>query len=128
LQIEANKITDIIKAKTTKEVDDIIGTLNKGTNKEVEKELVKNIKNFKNIIDGTENQYRLFTAGTDLKNGAALDFGLFATRRFAAFNNKKFQFNPLLENKAFDWFKESIKGVKNKQTGKLYPRPGFEII
>jgi hypothetical protein len=126
LQIEANKITDIIKAKTTKEVDDIIGTLNKGTNKEVEKELVKNIKNFKNIIDGTENQYRLFTAGTDLKNGAALDFGLFATRRFAAFNNKKFQFNPLLENKAFDWFKESIKGVKNKQTGKLYPRPGFE--
>ena len=116
LQIEMNKVRDIIKAQTPKQVDDIIETLNKGKNVEVEKELIKNIKDLKKIVNAAENEYKAFVSGTELKNGAALDFGLYATRRFAAFNNKNFQFNPLLENKAFDWFKNAIK---NKE-------PGFE--
>ena len=109
LQIEMNKVRDILKAKSVREVDEIIGTLNKGTDKAVEKELVKNIKELKAIVDGAENQYRVFTQGMDLPNGAALDFGLYTMRRFGAFNNKRFQFNPLLENKAFDWFRNAIK-------------------
>ena len=109
LQIEMNKVKDILKAKSVREVDEIIGTLNKGTDKAVEKELVKNIKELKAIVDGAENQYRVFTQGMDLPNGAALDFGLYTMRRFGAFNNKRFQFNPLLENKAFDWFRNAIK-------------------
>ena len=109
LQIEMNKVKDILKAKSVREVDEIIGTLNKGTDKAVEKELVKNIKNLKALVDGAENEYRAFTQGVELKNGAALDFGLYTLRRFGAFNNKRFQFNPLLENKAFDWFRNAIK-------------------
>ncbi len=58
LQIEMNKVKDILKAKSVREVDEIIGTLNKGTDKAVEKELVKNIKNLKALVDGAENQYR----------------------------------------------------------------------
>ena len=54
--------------------------------------------------------------GTAVKNGAALEFSLYTKRRLAAFNNKKFQFNPLLENDAFDWFKAAI----------LKKKPGFE--
>ena len=118
LQIEMNKVRDILKAKSVREVDDIIGTLNKGTDKAVEKELVKNIKDLKALVDGAENQYRVFTQGMDLPNGAALDFGLYTMRRFGAFNNKRFQFNPLLENKAFDWFRNAIKEKS----------PGFEGV
>ena len=129
LQIESNKVTNVLKAQSVKEVDDILDTMYKGTTKEeiaVSKELKKNIKDLKKIVDGSANRYSKFVAGTDLKNGAALDFSLYTKRRLAAFNNKKFQFNPLLENDAFDWFKESIKGVKNKKTGSISPRPGFE--
>ena len=118
LQIEMNKVKDILKAKSVREVDEIIGTLNKGKDKAVEKELVKNIKNLKALVDGAENQYRVFTQGMDLSAGAALDFGLYTTRRFGAFNNKRFQFNPLLENKAFDWFRNAIKEKS----------PGFEGV
>ena len=118
LQIEMNKVKDILKAKSVREVDDIIATLNKGKDKAVEKELVKNIKALKALVDGAENQYRVFTQGMDLPNGAALDFGLYTMRRFGAFNNKRFQFNPLLENKAFDWFRNAIKEKS----------PGFEGV
>jgi hypothetical protein len=38
LQIEANKVKDILKAKTAGEVDDIIATLEKGKDKTVERE------------------------------------------------------------------------------------------
>jgi hypothetical protein len=118
LQIEANKVKDIIKAKTPGEVDDIIATLEKGKDKTVERELIKNIKKLKQITDKTNNQYKIFTGDMDLANGAAMDFGLYTQRRFAAFNNKKFKFNPLLENDAFDWFRAAIK---NKE-------PGFENV
>jgi len=118
LQIEANKVKDIIKAKTAGEVDDIIATLEKGKDKTVERELIKNIKKLKQIVDKTDNQYKIFTGDMDLPNGAAMDFGLYTQRRFAAFNNKKFKFNPLLENDAFDWFRAAIK---NKE-------PGFENV
>ena len=40
---------------------------------------------------------------------AMLDYDSYTKQRFGAFNNKKFRFNPLLENKAFDFFKEQIK-------------------
>jgi len=118
LQIEANKVKDILKAKTVGEVDDIIATLEKGKDKTVERELIKNIKKLKQIVDKTDNQYKIFTGDMDLANGAAMDFGLYTQRRFAAFNNKKFKFNPLLENDAFDWFRAAIK---NKE-------PGFENV
>ena len=118
LQIEANKVTDILKAKTAGEVDDIIATLEKGKNKKVERELIKNIKKLKQIVDKTNNQYKIFTGDMDLTKGAAMDFGLYTQRRFAAFNNKKFKFNPLLENDAVDWFRTAIK---NKE-------PGFENV
>ena len=118
LQIEANKVKDIIKAKTPREVDDIIATLEKGKDKTVERELIKNIKKLKQIVDKTDNQYKIFTADMDLANGAAMDFGLYTQRRFAAFNNKKFKFNPLLENDAFDWFRAAIKKKE----------PGFENV
>ena len=118
LQIEANKVKDIIKAKTPGEVDDIIATLEKGKDKTVERELIKNIKKLKQIVDKTDNQYKIFTGDMDLKNGAAMDFGLYSQRRFAAFNNKKFKFNPLLENDAFDWFRAAIKKKE----------PGFENV
>jgi len=118
LQIEANKVKDILKAKTAGEVDDIIATLEKGKDKTVERELIKNIKKLKQIVDKTDNQYKIFTGDMDLPNGAAMDFGLYTQRRFAAFNNKKFKFNPLLENDAFDWFRAAIK---NKE-------PGFENV
>jgi len=118
LQIEANKVKDILKAKTVGEVDDIIATLEKGKDKTVERELIKNIKKLKQIVDKTDNQYKIFTGDMDLANGAAMDFGLYTQRRFAAFNNKRFKFNPLLENDAFDWFRAAIK---NKE-------PGFENV
>ena len=118
LQIEANKVKDIIKAKTPGEVDDIIATLEKGKDKTVERELIKNIKKLKQIVDKTDNQYKIFTGDMDLANGAAMDFGLYTQRRFAAFNNKKFKFNPLLENDAFDWFRAAIKKKE----------PGFENV
>jgi len=118
LQIEANKVKDIIKAKTPREVDDIIATLEKGKDKTVERELIKNIKKLKQIVDKTDNQYKIFTGDMDLANGAAMDFGLYTQRRFAAFNNKKFKFNPLLENDAFDWFRAAIKKKE----------PGFENV
>jgi hypothetical protein len=54
----------------------------------------------------------------DLAKRAAMDFGLYTQRRFAAFNNKKFKFNPLLENDAFDWFRAAIKKKE----------PGFENV
>ena len=118
LQIEANKVKDILKAKTPGEVDDIIATLEKGKDKTVERELIKNIKKLKQIVDKTDNQYKIFTGDMDLANGAAMDFGLYTQRRFAAFNNKKFKFNPLLENDAFDWFRAAIKKKE----------PGFENV
>ena len=118
LQIEANKVKDILKAKTAGEVDDIIATLEKGKDKTVERELIKNIKKLKQIVDKTDNQYKIFTGDMDLANGAAMDFGLYTQRRFAAFNNKKFKFNPLLENDAFDWFRAAIKKKE----------PGFENV
>ena len=115
LQIEANKVRDILKAPSS-QTDELIKGLNKGTDKAIEKELVTNIKEFKKIIDAAENEYKFLTADVNLPNGAALDFGLYSTRRFAAFNNKNFKFNPLLETKAVDWFRTAIK---KKQ-------PGFE--
>ena len=115
LQIEANKVRDILKAPSSQS-DELIKGLNKGTDKVVEKELVTNIKEFKKIIDAAENEYRFLTADINFPNGAALDFGLYSTRRFAAFNNKNFKFNPLLEDKAVNWFRTAIK---NKE-------PGFE--
>ena len=115
LQIEANKVRDILKAPSSQS-DELIKGLNKGTDKAVEKELVTNIKEFKKIIDAAENEYRFLTADINFPNGAALDFGLYSTRRFAAFNNKNFKFNPLLEDKAVNWFRTAIK---NKE-------PGFE--
>ena len=115
LQIEANKVKDILKAPAS-QTDELIKSLNKGTDKAVEKELITNIKEFKKIVDAAENEYKFLTAGVELKNGAALDFGTYAQRRFAAFNNKDFKFNPLLETKAVDWFRTAIK---KKQ-------PGFE--
>jgi len=115
LQIEANKVRDILKAPSI-QTDELIKGLNKGTNKAIEKELVTNVKEFKKIIDAAENEYRFLTADVNLPNGAALDFGLYSTRRFAAFNNKNFKFNPSLETKAVDWFRTAIK---NKE-------PGFE--
>ena len=118
LQIEANKVKDILKAKTAGEIDDIIATLEKGKDKTVERELIKNIKKLKQIVDKTNNQYKIFTGDMDLTKGAAMDFGLYTQRRFAAFNNKKFKFNPLLENDAFDWFRAAIKKKE----------PGFENV
>jgi len=115
LQIEANKVKDILKAPAS-QTDELIKSLNKGTDKAVEKELITNIKEFKKIVDAAENEYKFLTAGVELKNGAAMDFGTYAQRRFAAFNNKDFKFNPLLETKAVDWFRTAIK---KKQ-------PGFE--
>jgi hypothetical protein len=80
---------------------------------------IKQLKeSLKQIVDKTDNQYKIFTGDMDLPNGAAMDFGLYTQRRFAAFNNKKFKFNPLLENDAFDWFRAAIK---NKE-------PGFENV
>ena len=115
LQIEANKVRDILKAPSS-QTDELIKGLNKGTDKAIEKELVTNVKEFKKIIDAAENEYKFLTADVNLPNGAALDFGLYSTRRFAAFNNKNFKFNPLLETKAVDWFRTAIKKKE----------PGFE--
>ena len=115
LQIEANKVRDILKAPSS-QTDELIKGLNKGTDKAIEKELVTNVKEFKKIIDAAENEYRFLTADVNLPNGAALDFGLYSTRRFSAFNNKNFKFNPLLEDNAVNWFRTAIK---NKE-------PGFE--
>jgi hypothetical protein len=98
LQIENNKIKDYILA-SGQTADDILATL--------PKDLHKDVKAFKDIIVKTNNKYKIF--GADLKQMAMLDYDSFSKQRFGAFNNKKFRFNPLLENKAFDFFKEQIK-------------------
>jgi hypothetical protein len=98
LQIENNKVKDYILA-SGQTADDILATL--------PKDLHKDVKAFKDIIVKTNNKYKIF--GADLKQMAMLDYDSYAKQRFGAFNNKKFRFNPLLENKAFDFFKEQIK-------------------
>ena len=98
LQIENNKVKDYILA-SGQTADDILAT--------IPKDLHKDVKAFKDIIVKTNDKYKIF--GADLKKMAMLDYDSYTKQRFGAFNNKKFRFNPLLENKAFDFFKEQIK-------------------
>ncbi|MAL11151.1 MAG: hypothetical protein CMF74_15975 [Maricaulis sp.] len=98
LQIENNKVKDYILA-SGQTADDILAT--------IPKDIHKDVKAFKDIIVKTNNKYKIF--GADLKQMAMLDYDSFSKQRFGAFNNKKFRFNPLLENKAFDFFKAQIR-------------------
>ena len=98
LQIENNKVKDYILA-SGQTADDILAT--------IPKDIHKDVKAFKDIIVKTNDKYKIF--GADLKQMAMLDYDSFSKQRFGAFNNKKFRFNPLLENKAFDFFKEQIR-------------------
>ena len=98
LQIENNKIKDFILAQG-KVADDILET--------IPREARTNAKKLKEIITKTNDKYKIF--GADLKKMAMLDYDSYTKQRFGAFNNKKFRFNPLLENKAFDFFKTQIK-------------------
>ena len=93
LQIENNKVKDYILA-SGQTADDILAT--------IPKDLHKDVKAFKDIIVKTNDKYKIF--GADLKKMAMLDYDSYTKQRFGAFNNKKFRFNPLLENKAFDFF------------------------
>ena len=98
LQIENNKVKDYILA-SGQTADDILAT--------IPKDIRKDVKTFKDIIVKTNDKYKIF--GADLKQMAMLDYDSFSKQRFGAFNNKKFRFNPLLENKAFDFFKKQIQ-------------------
>ena len=98
LHIENNKVKDYILA-SGQTADDILAT--------IPKDIHKDVKAFKDIIVKTNDKYKIF--GADLKQMAMLDYDSFSKQRFGAFNNKKFRFNPLLENKAFDFFKKQIK-------------------
>ena len=98
LQVENSKIKDFILA-SGKAADDILET--------IPKEARANAKKLKEIIIKTNDKYKIF--GADLKKMAMLDYDSYTKQRFGAFNNKKFRFNPLLENKTFDFFKTQMK-------------------
>jgi hypothetical protein len=100
LQVENNKVKDYILA-SGQTADDILAT--------IPKDIHKDVKAFKDIINKSTQKFKIFGGDVDLKQMAMLDYDSYAKQRFGAFNNEKFKFNPLLENKAFDFFKKQIQ-------------------
>jgi len=56
----------------------------------------------------TQDKYKLFMGGLDGTKAAVLDFDVFMKQNFAAFNNKRFKFNPLIEKGVVNFFKNEI--------------------
>ena len=94
---------------------------------------------FDKLIDAAATRFSAFTSGITKKDALqsfAADYALYSKRNFAAFNNKKFEFNPLLEKNAIKEFKniirtgdkdvlaavrqEAVKIAKGATSGKVY--------
>ena len=105
LQLEDNKVHNLLLASTRDEKLQILKT--------IPKEVRKNVMRFDKLIDAAATRFSTFTAGITKKDALkslAMDYSTYSTRNFASFNNKKFEFNPLLEKDALKEFKNIIKG------------------
>jgi hypothetical protein len=103
LQIENNKVKQYILAVGEKNktlADDILET--------IPKDLREDTKLFTEAIMKTQDKYKLFMGGLDGTKAAVLDFDVFMKQNFAAFNNKRFKFNPLIEKGVVKFFKDKI--------------------
>jgi hypothetical protein len=89
LQLENNKVGNILASKDIKEIKEIVSTL--------PKEIRRDVVRYKNILDKTQKKFNLFSGGADALKEAALDYNSYSKQVFASFKNKDFKFNPLLE-------------------------------
>jgi hypothetical protein len=104
LQLEDNKVHNLLLATSKSEKREILKT--------IPKDVRKNVMRFDKLIDAAATRFSAFTSGITKKDALqslAADYALYSKRNFAAFNNKKFEFNPLLEKNAIKEFKNIIK-------------------
>ena len=104
LQLEDNKVHNLLLATSKNEKREILKT--------IPKDVRKNVMRFDKLIDAAATRFSAFTSGITKKDALqslAADYALYSKRNFAAFNNKKFEFNPLLEKNAIKEFKNIIK-------------------
>ena len=131
LQLEDNKVHNLLLATSKNEKREILKT--------IPKDVRKNVMRFDKLIDAAATRFSAFTSGITKKDALqslAADYALYSKRNFAAFNNKKFEFNPLLEKNAIKEFKniirtgdkdvlaavrqEAVKIAKGATSGKVY--------
>ena len=119
LQLENDKIGQILGSKNIDEIKEVIRTL--------PKEIRRDVIRYKKLVDGSQQKFDIFAEGVDAAREAALDWNSYTKQRFAAFNNKDYQFNPLFDEVAKKEFKninltngELIKGFEEqaKTSGK----------
>jgi hypothetical protein len=103
LQVENNKIDNLIKARTRKEQLEVLTS--------IPKEVRKDAKRLKKLVDSADTEYKIFTGGMKGLEDAALDYNTFSKQRFGSYNNKKFKFNPLLEKQAYSEFEKIVKAT-----------------
>jgi hypothetical protein len=119
LQLENDKIGQILGSKDIGEIKEVVRTL--------PKEIRRDVIRYKKLIDGSQQKFDIFAEGVDVAREAALDWNSYSKQRFASLNNKDFKFNPLLDEAAIKEFKkinltdrELINGFKeqSKTSGK----------
>ena len=101
IQYESNKISNYLKAQTNTDKKSILA--------EIDPKVRKDVIRLKTRLDAANKYYNKFIKDIDFEGAQALDFGKYMDQNLAAFNNKNFKFNPLLENKAFDFLKSRYR-------------------
>jgi hypothetical protein len=109
LQLENNKVGNILASKDIKEIKEIVSTL--------PKEIRRDVVRYKNILDKTQKKFNLFSGGADALKEAALDYNSYSKQVFASFKNKDFKFNPLLEKLAKKEFEKITLANKEIMDG-----------
>jgi len=97
LQLENDKIGQILGSKNIDEIKEVIRTL--------PQEIRRDVIRYKKLVDGSQQKFDIFAEGVDAAREAALDWSSYSKQRFASLNNKDFQFNPLLDEAAKKEFK-----------------------
>jgi len=102
IQHESNKINNLLKATTDLDKKAILA--------EIDPRVKKDAIRLKKMVDNADTYYSKFIKDIDFKGAQALDYGKYVDQHLAAFNNKNYKFNPLLENETFNFLKSRYKG------------------
>ena len=121
IQYELNKINDYIKADSKSLKQDILQGISPVVKKDVQI--------LDKLVNESQKRYDKFIKDVDFKGAQAIDFNTYTTQRLGAFNNERFKYNPLLEEKAVSFFKKRYeKGfLKDEATEIVKAKLGDKI-